>query len=210
MKTLAIETSSRKGSAALVDADGSLIAEASWESGRGTSPEPLHEFIGACARRAPLPALIVAGLGPGSYSGTRIGIASALGAGMAWRARVVGLPSVLGYEASDGPMRIIGDARRDTAYHAVVHNGHCTRGPELLEKFHLLEMLDAERSNSLPVAAHDLPPWWSGPPCTLLFPSAVLLARAALLPDAHLKDGTRGLEPLYLRPPTITQPKPII
>ncbi len=204
MTTLALETSSRVASAALVDARGNVLAESTWEAGRGATSSPLHEFLAGCREAFPLPQRLLVGLGPGSYAGTRIGIAAALGAGTAWQVPVFGLPSVLGYEAGGSALRVIGDARRETAYHAIIAQGRCLEGPELVTRARLEELLATQPD--LPVVSADPPPWLIlGIP--IVFPTAVLLARNALLAPEELVSGSQGLEPLYLRPPTITTPR---
>lgn len=90
MLTLVIDTSGRACSIALVDGD-TLVAERHDELGRGHA-ERLLPWI------AELPgggraARIVAGCGPGSFTGVRIGIAAARALALGWGVTVLGVPS---------------------------------------------------------------------------------------------------------------------
>lgn len=204
MITLAIESSSRCGSVALVDGAGSELASRVWQAGRGATSLPLYEFLAFCRKEFPPPQRVLGGLGPGSYAGTRIGLAAAMGAAMAWRVPLVGLPSVLGYPSETATFRVLGDARRETVYHAIISQGRCVTGPELLDRAQIMQLLQVQKQ--LPVVSSDPPPWW---PTSIehVFPTAVQLVRSAFqAPEMLVSGDTQGLEPLYLRPPTITRP----
>ena len=144
-----------------------------------------------------LPEKIVVGLGPGSYAGTRIAIATALGLRAANGAQLVGLPSIC---AIDLPAYgIVGDARRGSYFFAEVRAGSCVEGPTLVSEAELRMRLE-ERPELPMVAAAPLPAFPSLPVAS---PSAALLA--ALGEDAVMTE--ENLEPLYLRQPYITTPK---
>lgn len=144
-----------------------------------------------------LPEKIVVGLGPGSYAGTRIAIATALGLRAANGAQLVGLPSIC---AIDLPAYgIVGDARRSSYFFAEVRWGSCVEGPTLMSEDELRMKLN-ERPELPMVAAAPLPVFPSLP---VAYPSAALLA--VLGEDAVMTE--ENLEPLYLRPPYITTPK---
>jgi tRNA threonylcarbamoyladenosine biosynthesis protein TsaB len=145
---------------------------------------------------------IAIGLGPGSYAGVRIAIATAMGLGMATGAKLVGIPSVAAWECDADRHLAIGDARRETFYFTKVERGICTEGPLLTDAAGLLSLIAA------------LPGWpvLSAEPLALV-PQAKV-ARPLALTLARLAAEGRGicaggdLEPLYLREPHITQPKP--
>ncbi len=201
MLTLSIESSVSRASAAVVDSHGTLDA-VEYHAGRGSSPEPLTNFLVASLQKFAKPQNIVVGLGPGSYSGVRIAIATALGLALATRAKLFGLPSVIGIRTTSTRFRVVGDARRDSVYHALVEGACCLTGPELLEKAQLLELL--ERSPELPVFTTDRLPWLQHAQSAT--PDAARLAEIFQHPDAQPVSGDHGLEPLYLRPPNITVP----
>ena len=146
---------------------------------------------------------IVVGLGPGSYSGVRQAIAAATGLAAATGAALRGVPSVAALPVDGAPHHVVGDARRGTFYYTAVHAGTCLVGPELLASADAL---------SARVAAH--PDW---PVYTVesalpdgLLPDAVvshpLANRLLVVPTAARQ--LPPLEPIYLRPVSITLPKP--
>ncbi len=144
-----------------------------------------------------LPEKIVVGLGPGSYAGTRIAIATALGLRAANGAELVGLPSIC---AIDLPVYgIVGDARRSSYFFAEVRAGSCIEGPTLLSDAELREKMK-ERAELPFVAAGPLPGF---PEIAVAYPSAGLLAA---LGENAVSTG-ESLEPIYLRQPYITTPK---
>lgn len=91
MRTLAIETATEACSIALFE-NGELVASDHRVLGRGHA-EQLVPMIAAlpdkgCAER------ILVSLGPGSFTGVRIGIATARALGLAWKADVLGYPTL--------------------------------------------------------------------------------------------------------------------
>ena len=91
MRVLAIDTSSKSCSVALFD--GARVIEARHEViGRGHA-ERLVPMIAELPKKGRADAVHVA-LGPGSFTGVRIGLAAARALGLAWRARVRGFGSL--------------------------------------------------------------------------------------------------------------------
>jgi tRNA threonylcarbamoyladenosine biosynthesis protein TsaB len=200
VRVLAIDTSTSHGSVALLD-DGRVLLDESCISDRnhGSTLVPLLQRARDLVDRFDC---IAVGLGPGSYAGVRIAIATAMGLGMATGAKLVGIPSVAAWECDGERHLAIGDARRDTFYFTKVERGICTEGPLLVDASGLLARLAA------------LPDWpvLSAEPLALV-PHAVV-SRPRALTLARLAADGRGicaegeLEPLYLREPHITYPKP--
>lgn len=94
--TLAIETSTRDGSIAVRTGDGELHPadlDASKSHGSDLLPSIDAAMAGAGARREDLE-LIVIGRGPGSYTGLRVGAATALGLHRGTGARLLGVCSL--------------------------------------------------------------------------------------------------------------------
>lgn len=90
-RTLAIETATEACSVALFEGD-RLIAQDHRTIGRGHA-EMLVPMIAALPDRGRADRLLVS-LGPGSFTGVRIGIATARALGVAWQAQVLGYPTL--------------------------------------------------------------------------------------------------------------------
>ncbi|MHA7818018.1 MAG: tRNA (adenosine(37)-N6)-threonylcarbamoyltransferase complex dimerization subunit type 1 TsaB [Erythrobacter sp.] len=91
MRTLAIETASEACSVALFDGE-ELIAHDHRVMGRGHA-EQLVPMIAALPDRGRADRVLVS-RGPGSFTGVRIGIATARALGFAWGAEVLGYPTL--------------------------------------------------------------------------------------------------------------------
>lgn len=90
-RTLVIETASEACSVAVFN-NGGCIAEDHRELGRGHA-ERLIPMIEALPEKGRAD-LILTSLGPGSFTGVRIGIAAARALGIAWGAQVLGYPTL--------------------------------------------------------------------------------------------------------------------
>lgn len=91
MRTLAIETASEACSIALLEGD-AVIAHDHRILGRGHA-EALVPMIGALPGKGRAGRILVS-LGPGSFTGVRIGLATARALGFAWGAEVLGFPTL--------------------------------------------------------------------------------------------------------------------
>lgn len=205
MDILALETSTPRGSIAL------------WRDGRLAG---VREFYSKRAHNsvlfAPLEALlqapedlemIVAGTGPGSYTGVRVGIAAAIGVSLARGVPVIGMPSICALAHTEGLERyaVCGDARRGAWWWAEMEGGTLTQPP----------VTGTPEETSARAAR------WSGriftvdaaspPMCdaTVTWPKAELLAAAAgRLPEpAVARLATVAPEPIYLTSPFVTVSK---
>jgi tRNA threonylcarbamoyl adenosine modification protein YeaZ len=90
--TLAIETASEACSVALFGADGAVLAHDTRVIGRGHA-EALVPMIAALPGKGKARRILVS-LGPGSFTGVRIGLATARALGLAWGAEVLGYPTL--------------------------------------------------------------------------------------------------------------------
>lgn len=103
---LAIDTSTDEASVAVSD-DSVILAEFSWRAGRNHSRQvsPVIERMLALADVTPgrLSAVTVA-IGPGSFSGIRVGLSHAMGLAMALSVPLVGISTldIIGFQASRG------------------------------------------------------------------------------------------------------------
>lgn len=164
---------------------------------------------------------ILVGLGPGSYSGVRQAVAAASGLAMATGARLGGFASPLALRTDAGNYHAVGDARRGAFYHTAVRSETedwtagdgalrgtsvvartVVAGPELLDGMDALHARLAAHPDWPVVAVESVPP---GLPAD----TPVVWPAALRLP---LFDGLARhappLEPIYLRPVSITLPKP--
>ncbi len=199
MKTMAFELSSAQGSIALLE-NGAVLFERTFPNDRKHSGL-FFENLRFSLQQFGAPEAIVVGLGPGSYAGVRIAIATAIGLRAAGRTTVVGLPSICALEVESSEHCVIGDARRQSFFFARVKDGRVIEGPDL----HPASELEAKLRNlALPIYSTEPLPQF--PQSIRAFSVARKLAERAREQAGEIDD-TRSLEPIYLREPHITQPK---
>jgi tRNA threonylcarbamoyladenosine biosynthesis protein TsaB len=182
--------------------DGRVLAEASETGERGTNALGLIEKVLTMAKidRAEVECLAV-GLGPGSYTGIRVGLAIVQGWQLARDVKLLGLSSVecLAAQAQEGKMfgrvNTVIDAQRDEFYLAT--HGISAEGLEEIMPLKIVTATEVE----LRAAAGEM---LIGPEATrwfpsgkILFPAATMLAKLAASRN-NFSDGDR-LEPVYLR-----------
>lgn len=127
MRTLAIETSTVRGSVALVDSERVLAtAEHHTPSAHAELILPLIDTVLAEAgvSRRSIERIAV-GIGPGSFVGLRVGIALAEGLALGMGCTVVGVPSLHAMARAvprerSGPRIVLADARRGELFVCVV------------------------------------------------------------------------------------------
>lgn len=198
MKILAIDLSTRRGTIAWAEATAD-ISEVAFPNDRKHSGL-FFENLQQTLQRFGKPELIAVGLGPGSYAGTRIAIATATGLQAATGARLLGLSSMRAFESDAGEYIVIGDARRQSFFFTRVTQRKCVEGPLLCTRDELLSRL---AGSPHPVFASEKIADFPG--LTLDNPSARLLAEIAReMPETSASE---PLEPIYLREPHITHPK---
>ncbi|HEY3662914.1 MAG TPA: tRNA (adenosine(37)-N6)-threonylcarbamoyltransferase complex dimerization subunit type 1 TsaB [Chthoniobacterales bacterium] len=192
MKVLALELSSSVGSVALRDRGGDqLKVFPADRKDSGLFYENLSAILESCGA----PETIVVGLGPGSYAGVRIAIATAIGLRAASGAHLFGLPSICAFELEE--YLVVGDARRNSFFFARVADGTCVEGPILAIESEVRAFLGA-RPDLPAVATQALPQFER---VCIAHPSALRMAELALRVEG---EGEEMLEPIYLREPHIT------
>ena len=154
MLVLALDTATPASTAALVEvtADGLAgIAERRTVDPRAHGEKLAPEIAGVLAeagvRAADLGA-IVAGLGPGPFTGLRVGLATAASMGQALGIPTYGVCSLDGLGRAAGPGRVLiaTDARRREVYFAAYRDGVRTFGPEVARPGDVLTAIAQARS----------------------------------------------------------------
>ncbi len=216
--TLVLETSTSHASIALVGPDGA-VTQRGFCSDRNHNAllfEPLAELMRSCD-----PASIgrvLVGSGPGSYSGTRVGIAAAQGVAIALGCPAIAVPSILAVPAADGGAccLAIGDARRGSYWTARLTRAHLTEDPVLGDAHELEAAVASAVAAGLAVFAFEEPGRFTLPDglagCVqLAIPDAGRLWRAWLATDEATRSrwAAEIPQPIYLKPPHITPAKPL-
>jgi len=192
MKVLALELSAAIGSLAFCDDSVRLFR--TFPADRKDSAL-FYENLEGVYHECGAPEVIVVGLGPGSYAGVRIAIATAIGLKAATSAQLIGLPSICAIDQSE--YLFVGDARRNSFFFAHVVRGRCMDGPKLASQAEIRAKLQAFQS--LPAIAPQPLPQFAD--VIIEQPSALRLVELAIEADCPIE---KELEPIYLREPYIT------
>lgn len=207
-KVLVIETSTPSASIALA-AEGEIVTEMSFSSDRRHNAalfQPLEKIIetyGAHSFEA-----VFVGSGPGSYSGTRVGIAAAQGAALVSACKVIAIPSILAVsEAISGQQCIaVGDARRGSYWVAKISDRQLVNEPELTDEIGLDSAINqAKKSSAVVFCMESI----KGKEIPLAKPSASGLWQAwqSAPPKTRAQWAGKIPQPIYLKPPHITPSK---
>lgn len=215
--SLVLETATAHASIALVDAAGA-IGQREFCSDRNHNAmlfAPLEELLHGGGPREL--GLVLVGSGPGSYSGTRVGIAAAQGVAIAAGCPAVAVPSILAVPAADGgaPCLAIGDARRGSFWTARVADWGLLEQPALCDISGLEAAVAAAVAAGAAVFSLEDPARFPMPAALAghvqwQFPDATRLWHAwlATAPATRGKWLVEIPQPLYLKPPHITPAKP--
>lgn len=211
---LAIETSAATASVA-VGMAGEVWFREDFGSARSHNAAlfgPLGRALGLLGKRRLAGVLV--GTGPGSYGGTRVGIAAAQGVAVARACPAVGLPSLLGtpQARAGGRSRAAGDARRGGWWLAAVVVGRVAGAPAIFARGEFVDLLEKAMVAGEPVVAFD-PVERFGLPAELAGrlapaePHAVRLLEAWWSWDEseRARHAAEVPQPVYLRPPHITR-----
>jgi len=213
---LILETSTPHASLALAGPGDSLIERefASDRSHHACLFGPLAELLDLLAAEGIDRVLV--GSGPGSYSGTRVGIAAAQGVALARNCPVVALPSILALPSASGggACLAIGDARRGGFWLARVTAYRVAEPPGLTEAAGLIAAVASALRQGMPVLSFEDPVRFPLPgelagQVSQEFPSAGHLWQAwRMAGDSARAAWTAAVpQPLYLKPPHITPAK---
>ena len=199
MKTLALDLSTARGGLAWLDGEVEFARE--WANDRKNSAA-FFDNLRAARRKFGTPEMIIAGLGPGSYAGTRIAISAAIGLQLSCDASLTGWPSICAMESDPQEYCVVGDARRKSFFFARAVRNELVEGPTLFSQQCLrakLELLE----QAMPVFCSEVLPQFDR--LVIRFPSSLVLARLAQ--ESQRSFFPPPLEPIYLREPHITIPK---
>ena len=121
MNTLVIDRSTDVSSLAWVGGDGAVEAKVleGTDCRAGVWAADVEAFL--AGRR---PDRIVVGTGPGSFAGIRAALAFAQGYAIGSGASVMGLPSACAFAKAEGPLAVVGDARRGMYWVALFDGRH--------------------------------------------------------------------------------------
>jgi len=210
---LILETSTHRGSAVLADRWGGVVVDGCvFESDRNHN----SGMFGPLERMLTRPAiasisLVLVGAGPGSYSGTRVGIAVAQGVAIARGCPAVAVPSLVGVEDASGPSLAIGDARRGHWWWVRLDGRRMeTPAPQLGDKGDLQREADAAKSDGLGIFTFENPEAFGiDAEVVKKSPDAGALWQGWLEAAEEERAAWTAAppQPCYLKPPHITPPK---
>jgi tRNA threonylcarbamoyladenosine biosynthesis protein TsaB len=214
--TLILETSTPQASLAVAGADGGFN-ERVFSSDRSHNAH-LFGPLAALLEGHPPGSIgrVLVGSGPGSYSGTRVGIAAAQGVAMVNGCEAVAVPSILALAAAaaGAACLVIGDARRGSYWTAQVVGWRVAQGPDLTHADGLIGAVAAAMGLGIPVVTFEDPARFPLPgdlPAEVKqdFPSAARLWHAWGMADAATQAAWAAAapQPIYLKPPHITPAK---
>jgi tRNA threonylcarbamoyladenosine biosynthesis protein TsaB len=214
MTFLAMDTSGAVCVLALAEDDGSVRAVSLFESKRTLSVRLLGEVEGLLTQNklalADMTAFAV-GLGPGSFTGVRVGVTTAKTVAQVTGKPLIGAGTLDAYALVlarlEQPVMPVLPSRRGEVYAAVYQNGRCIDAPFAAS----LEDVSA-RLDTLPDAVlcgdTRAVPDWGGPVLTQLWtpPEGLAQIAARRLQNGDTDDFL-SLVPLYVVAPSISTPK---
>jgi tRNA threonylcarbamoyladenosine biosynthesis protein TsaB len=214
--TLVLETSTPRASLATIEPDG-RVTQREFTSDRSHNAvlfSPLKELLDS--RETAKIGLVLVGSGPGSYSGTRVGIAAAQGVAIASGCPAVAVPSILGVPAAENGQAClaIGDARRGSFWTARMENCSLLEDPELTDADGLATLVEQAVAGGVTIFSFEDPSRFPLPPemreqVRHEFPDAQRLWQA--WESTSVENRERWLaeppQPIYLKPPHITPAK---
>lgn len=225
---LALDTSTKQAGIALYEGGRGLIAEYNWHSANRHTEEllPFVAQMLAQAGVAPheLRAVAVA-LGPGSFTGLRVGVAAAKGLALSGGLKLLGVPTldVVAYPHQAQPVPVVallqaGRGRVYWAPYAHGPGGWAPQAPPALATIPALAntILRATAfAGEVTAAGRATLIQWVGQPRAFFLPPALAMRRAGYLAElawaryaAGEADDPAALSPIYLQQPDGAQAAP--
>jgi len=195
MKLLAFDLSTRRGTIALAN-EKEILGARDWPNDHRSSA-PFFEALDEIIREHGRPETIVVGLGPGSYTGTRIAISAAIGLEATTGGALAGISSLCAI-SDENDFCVIGDAKRASFFFAKISDGLLKSDPELLSADEMNKRISS--ITTIPIYTSDELPQFAS--VKARFPSAKLLCLRAQTAPQNL--ARAPLAPIYLREPHIT------
>jgi tRNA threonylcarbamoyladenosine biosynthesis protein TsaB len=195
---VALDSASPDQSVAVADRDGTPVASAAWSAPRGQGSELLPRLLGLLESQGQdLDAVeaVAAGLGPGSFTGLRVGLALAKGLAVGLRVPIVGIGSLDAWLAAE-PAAAAALVRSGAAEAWALIRGE--REPQLIS----FDGLSGEARQRPVVAPRELAATLEL--SSAIAPDGAATAIARLAAERLASDGPDDLallEPVYLRPP---------
>lgn len=195
MKVLALETSTSTASVAFA-ANGEVVFLREFPSNRARGGA-FFSALAECLRICGHPDRVAVGIGPGSYNGIRMALAAATGLQLSRGIDIAPCLSPKCVEAPAEDFWFVGDARGGMYHTTRITHGEIAAPPRLLSPAQAAQEF---QKDGIPVFGAEILKGIPG--MSLAHPSA---RRLALIAD-HLETSPVPPEPLYLKPPHITQP----
>lgn len=218
---LAIDTATRQAGIALYDGARGLIAEHNWHSANRHTEElvpAIAQMLGqAGAAPRDLTAVGVA-LGPGSFTGLRVGLAAAKGLALARGIKLLGVPTLdavaYPHQAQPAPVVALLQAGRGRVYWAAYAHGPAGWGPQ--SPYALGTVVEVANATLRPMlfvgeispADRETLIRFAGRPRAQFLPPALAMRRAGYLAElawaryqAGDDDDPATLSPIYLQQP---------
>jgi tRNA threonylcarbamoyladenosine biosynthesis protein TsaB len=214
--TLVLETSTPRASLATIQPDG-RVEQREFTSDRSHNAvmfSPLQELLDV--RHTAEIRLVLVGSGPGSYSGTRVGIAAAQGVAIASGCPAVALPSILAVPSAENGAAClaIGDARRGSFWTAMIKDSQVHAAPELTDAAGMEAVVSVTVSAGIPVISLEDAARFPLSPELLdhvrhELPDATRLWNVWKSSDPETRHRWMNVppQPIYLKPPHITPSK---
>ena len=169
------------------------------QAGRGRNAR-MFPVVEKLLKRHARPEALLVGLGPGSYTGVRLGIACIQALAMAWGVPLGGQCSLCGLGLDTG--WAVGDARRGRIYFARIENGWLSAPVELVKEKKAAALIEDHLAAGEKVFTTDRSPVVAG--LEMALPGADRLGESCI---GRRLSTTISLEPIYLGTPFVTQPR---
>jgi len=127
--SLAIDTSTSRTIVGVIDGDNVLFEK--FHEGATDHGRALSELVAQALKVCAPPQQVIVGMGPGPFTGLRVGISFAHTFGLARNIPVIGVCSLDAIDIKEDQYTVAIDARRKEIYWARYKDGHRVEGPSV-------------------------------------------------------------------------------